>query len=61
MENQKQPESWFSKIYSLIKEGLMFGAEDRDHVNFTWTKYFLRTITLNLLAALIAWRVTMSQ
>jgi hypothetical protein len=38
-----------------FKELIYYGAEPRDHPNFSWHKYLIRAVAINLIAAAIAW------
>jgi len=48
-----------AKVWAFLKPILEYGKEDRDSPDFRWHKYLVRTVVINIVATIIAWRATM--
>jgi K+-transporting ATPase A subunit len=54
--DQKAEEVTFtSRIKRAIKIIREYGAEERNDPNFSWSRYFIRALVTNLIAAVIAY------
>ena len=48
-----------AKVWAFLKPILEYGKEDRESADFRWHKYLVRTVVINIVATIIAWRATM--